>query len=501
MWDGAPGKRDRRAGPPGSTMNATAAEAAEAVRNAPGGPKIGAFFDFDGTLVQGYTANSIYRDRIRKGQVGALELARVIVAAVDGTVLGGDPQTIGTIGFAGLRGRTVDSVADFGERLFVQKIAGTMRPEARDLVRAHLRRGHTVVVASSATRVQIEPVARDLGIPHIVCTELEDENGVLTGRSTTGMLWGERKAGAVRAFARARGIDLRRSYGYANGAEDIAFLGTVGRPYALNPHPMLRRAAEEYGWPVLLLREPKSPGLCAYLGTAGGLVGTNIGLAAGVAFGWLTGDRRRGVNTGIELSTGIGLALAGVKVNVVGAENLWKARPAVFIANHQSTLDVLVLGTLLRRDFTAVAKKEARLDPRMIIIGTLLDPAWIDRSDLTKAKNTLDGVVRRLRAGTSILILPEGTRMPTPRLGRFKKGAFHIALQAGVPIVPIVLRNTGELAWRRSMIVNPGTVDVAVLDPIDTGDWTVDDLDERVAEVRQRVTDTLADWPREVSAP
>jgi len=481
-------------------MNVTAGEVVEAVRNAPGGPEIGAFFDFDGTLVHGYTANSVYQDRIRKGQIGALELARTIVAAVDGTVLGGNPQTIGEIGFAGLKGRTVDSVADVGERLFVQKIAGTIRPEARDLVRAHLRKGHTVVVASSATRVQIEPVARDLGIPHIVCTELEEEGGVLTGHSTTGMLWGERKAGAVRAFARVRGIDLKQSYGYANGAEDIAFLGSVGQPYALNPHPIMRAAAEEYGWPVLVLREPRSPGLRSYLGTAGGLLGTNVGLAAGLAYGWLTGDRRRGVNAGIELSTDFGLALAGVKVNVVGEENLWKARPAVFIANHQSTLDVLVLGKLLRRDFTAVTKKEARLDPRMIVIGAVLDPVWIDRSDLTKAKATLDGVAERLRAGTSILILPEGTRMPTPSLGRFKKGAFHIAMQAGVPIVPIVLRNTGELAWRRSMVVNPGTVDVAVLDPVSTGDWTLDDLDRHVAEVRQRITDTLADWPQEVTA-
>ncbi|GAA3342994.1 HAD-IB family hydrolase [Amorphoplanes nipponensis] len=480
-------------------MTVTAAEVVEAIRTGPAGPEIGAFFDFDGTLVRGYTAGAVLRDRISKGEIGALELARLIVAGLDGTVLGGNPLTIGDISFAALRGRTVDSVAEIGERLFVQRIAGTIRPEVRDVVRAHLRRGHTVVVASSATRVQIEPVARDLGITHLVCTELEAEDGVLTGHSSTGMLWGERKAAAVRAFARDRGIDLKRSYGYANGPEDIAFLGSVGRPYPSNPHPLLHRAAREYDWPVLMLREPRSPGLRAYAGTVGGVVGTNLGLAAGVAYGWLIGDRRRGVNTGIGLSTQVGLGLAGVRLNVVGEENLWKARPAVFVANHQSALDVLVLGALLRRDFTAVAKKEARLDPRMMVIGAVLDPAWIDRSDLTKAKHALDGAVAKLRAGISILILPEGTRMPTPSLGRFKKGAFHIARQAGVPIVPIVLRNTGELAWRRSMVVNPGTVDVAVLEPVETAGWTADELDDRVAEVRRRVTDTLADWPREVT--
>ena len=248
----------------------------------------------------------------------------------------------------------------------------------------------------------------------------------------------------------------------------------------------------------MILREPRSPGPRAYLGTIGAVVGANIGLTAGAAYGLLTGDRRRGVNAGIELASDVGLTLAGVKLDVVGEENLWKARPAVFIANHQSTLDAPVLGALLRRDFTAVAKKEARFDPRMLAIGVVLDPAWIDRSDATKARQTLEGVVQKLRDGVSVLILPEGTRMPTPRVGRFKKGAFHIAIQAGVPIVPIVLRNTGELAWRRSLIINPGTVDVAVLDPIPTTDWTVAGLDQRIAEVRQLFVDTLEDWPEKV---
>lgn len=79
-----------------------------------------------------------------------------------------------------------------------------------------------------------------------------------------------------------------------------------------------------------------------------------------MAYGWLTGDRRRGINTGIGLSADLGLALAGVKLDVVGADNLDRARPAVLVANHQSTLDVLVLGALLRHDITAVAKRERR---------------------------------------------------------------------------------------------------------------------------------------------
>ncbi|MFD0522035.1 lysophospholipid acyltransferase family protein [Paractinoplanes durhamensis] len=61
--------------------------------------------------------------------------------------------------------------------------------------------------------------------------------------------------------------------------------------------------------------------------------------------------------------------------------------------------------------------------------------------------------------------------------------------------MPIVLRNTGELAWRRSLFVNPGTVDVAVLDPSPTTGWAAEDLDSHIAEVRQRIADTLENWP------
>lgn len=471
------------------------AEVLAAIENGPSGPEIGAFFDLDGTLVQGYTAGTFASDRLRRGEVGPGEFARVLLAAVDGTVLGGNPQSVGEVGFASLRGHSEDELNEIAERLFHQKIASTIRSEARAIVRAHLRKGHTVVVASAATRPQIEPVARDLGIGHLLCTELEVEDGILTGRAVEGMLWGDRKAKAVRAFGKEHGIDLPASTAYANGHEDIAFLSSVGHPHALNPHPLLRAAAEQYGWPVVMLQEPRSAGLRSIVRTGAALAGMNVGLAAGVAYGVVTRDRRAGINKGIELATKSALSLGGVKLNVVGRENVEKGRPAVFIGNHQSSLDPVVVGALLEHDVTGVAKKEAKYDPRILMMTLFMDPAFIDRGNVNSAKATLDGVVDKLRGGTSVMIFPEGTRLPTPVLGRFKKGAFHIAMQAGVPIVPIVIRNAGELMWRGATFMNEGTVDVAVLEPIPTHDWTLDDLEKRIAEVRQLYVDTLDDWP------
>jgi putative phosphoserine phosphatase/1-acylglycerol-3-phosphate O-acyltransferase len=105
-----------------------------------------------------------------------------------------------------------------------------------------------------------------------------------------------------------------------------------------------------------------------------------------------------------------------------------------------------------------------------------------------------------MREGYSLAISPEGTRSPTPRMGRFKKGAFHMAMQAGVPIVPVVIRNAGLHLWRGATVMRPGTIDVAVLPPISVSDWRPEELSERVAEVQELFQATLDDWPEAAPA-
>ena len=469
--------------------------AVEAIEAGPSGSQVGAFFDLDGTLVAGYTAATFYGDRLRKGQVSAAEFVRTVVTAVDGELLGGDPTRVADVAFAALRGISEETFSDLGEQLFLQKIAGTIRAEARALVRAHQRMGHTVAVASAATSYQIAPVARDLGIEHLVCTQLEVEDGVLTGQPVGAMLWGRHKAAGVRAFAREHSVSLGESHAYGNGYEDVAFLSSVGYPVALNPHRGLRAAAERLGWTVLDLRDPLTPSLSALGRTVAALGAMNTGAGAGLAIGLLTGDGRRGRNTAINLASTMALTLTGVELNVLNAERLWSHRPAVFVVNHQSALDVLVMGSLLKEDFTVVAKKEARFDPRAMIGSLLIAPAFVDRGDSAQARETLDALVDRIQGGTSLLIFPEGTRSPTPVLGNFRKGAFHLAVQCGVPIVPVVLRNTGELMWRKSKIVHPGVVDVAVLEP--ETDWTTENMNDKVAALHACFVETLARWPEQ----
>jgi putative phosphoserine phosphatase/1-acylglycerol-3-phosphate O-acyltransferase len=474
----------------------TLAERIAEIEAQPEGRGIAAFFDFDGTLIAGYSGNEFYRARLRSGDVGPVELARTLRAVADMRLRGADVEGLMQTAISVWEGRVVDDMEQLSERLMLKRIAGMLFPEALELVDAHRRMGHLVVLASSATRYQVEPLAAELLIDEILCTEVEVVNGVFTGKLASPVRWGEGKADVVREFAAERGLDLGACFAYGNGDEDVAFLETVGNPRPLNPEPGLTKVATERGWPITRLTPRDGNGLRPVVRTAAALTGMAAAAWVGAGVGLLNRSRRVAANVAAGMGSDLALALAGVRLEVTGEENLWSQRPAVFMFNHQSSLDTLVIGSLVRRDFSGIAKKEAARDPRFAPIGALLNVVYIDRANSERAREAMQPVVDRLRHGVSIAIAPEGTRTPTPRLRPFKKGAFHIAMQAGVPIVPIVLRNAGQLMWRGEMVVHPGTLQVAVLEPISTEGWRVEDLDKHVAEVRGLFQATLERWPK-----
>ncbi|MFC4605808.1 HAD-IB family hydrolase [Rhodococcus kronopolitis] len=456
-----------------------------AIAAAPPGPHTLAAFDLDGTLISGYSASVVYRDRLRHFDISVGELLRTTGAAMDTQFRGADVGALMRIGVQALTGRMEDELFEWGQRLFRQEIAGMIYPEVRGLLAAHRRAGHTVLIATSATPYQARFVADDLDIEDVLCTEPEVLDGMLTGELATPALWGEAKARALAGYAEKAGAYLADAFAYSNGHEDVPMLESVGRPVALNPDRGLTRVARAQRWPAVTLRKPQrgvDPVATVRTGVAmGALAATAV---VGASAGILTGNRQLGANLVGTVGPGLSLSLLGIEVKVDGEENAWSHRPAVFMFNHQSSLDLLVLGTLIKRDVTGVAKKEAARDPRFIPIGSLLDVAYVDRSNTAKAKAALQPAVDKLEHGISLVIAPEGTRSPTPKLGRFKKGGFHLALQAGVPIVPVVIHDAGELMWRNSLVAHPGTVHVTVLDAVSTAGWTAEGLDTHVEEVR-----------------
>ena len=470
------------------------------VEAGPRGPEIAAFFDFDGTLIDGYSLGAFARHHLRSGHVTPADIGRMLLIGLRGVTTEDDFEQFFVLGMRSWAGRSEDELAELGERLWSQGVAGSLYPEAWRLVEAHRRAGHTVVLASSATRFQVEPAARAMGVEHVLVTPVEVENGLCTGRPGGPPLWRAGKAAAVREFGAAHGIDMINSYAYSNGDEDVAFLSTVGRARALNPGAGLAAEAARKNWPIAHFRSRGRPGAREVARTLGVIGGTLGGFGTGIALGAVnalvgTGTRRDAVDLALTLGGEFGTALGGVKLDVRGAEHLVDTRPAVFLFNHQSQLDVIIIAKLLRTGFSAVAKKEAANVPGFGLAFRLADVAFVDRADTASAKAALEPAVQRLREGVSLVIAPEGTRSATPALGRFKKGAFHVAMQAGVPIVPIVIRNAGELMWRGASTVREGTVQVTVLPPIPTADWTVDELDKHVEEVRDRYVETLSGWP------
>jgi putative phosphoserine phosphatase/1-acylglycerol-3-phosphate O-acyltransferase len=467
------------------------------IRNGPSGAGTGAFFDFDGTIIQGYSAVAFYRHRMRHFEIGPDEAARTLLAALPRPTKAEQFERIAELGVRSWAGRSEDDLDRLGNKLLVEGIAGALFHDVWQLVRTHLRRGHTVVIASSATRFQVEPMARELGVHHVLCTPVEVEDGICTGRIGGPTLWGPAKADAVRRFADANAIDLAASYAYANGDEDVDFLSTVGHPHVVNPGSGLAVTAARQQWPVLRCVSAKRRLQPLPVGrTAAMWGGFFASVGTGIGLGLVNRNRRQGVDLATSLWGQLGPALGDIRFDVQGAEHLWSHRPAVFLFNHQSSfMDLLISFRLLERDFTIVAKKEIAQLPVIGQLFGLADVAFVDRSNRAKAIEALKPVVQKLRSGISVAVSPEGTRSLTPTVGPFKKGAFRLAMEAGVPIVPVVVRNAGELMWRDSQIARSGRIDVVVHPPIPTCDWTSEELEKRIDEVRQLYVDTLDEWP------
>jgi putative phosphoserine phosphatase/1-acylglycerol-3-phosphate O-acyltransferase len=466
------------------------------VMASPPGPQIGAFFDLDGTLVAGFTAVILTRERVRSRDMGIGELVSMIAAGLEHQFGGMEFEDLIGRATEALRGRSLSDLQQIGERLFAEKIEKRIYPEMRDLVHAHMQRGHTVVLSSSALTIQVDPVARYLGIPNTLTNRFEvDEDGVLTGKVVAPILWGPGKAHAVQEFAAEHDIDLQDSYFYADGNEDVALMYLVGNPRPTNPGDKMAEVARKRGWPILEFSSRGGGGLAGQVRTLLG-IGTLVPAAYGaVGWGLLTRSRRRGVNFFTTAFPNLLLAANGVELNVLGRENLTKTRPAVFIFNHRNNFDPVIVGSLVKDNWTGVGKKELQNDPLMGTLGKLVDTVFIDRDDPKAAVESLKQAEELARKGLSVVIAPEGTRLDTRSVGPFKKGPFRLAMSAGVPIVPIIIRNAEVIAARDSSTLHPGTVDIVVCPPVSVQDWTLEALPEHIAGIRQLYVDTLAQWP------
>ena len=312
-------------------------------------------------------------------------------------------------------------------------------------------------------------------------------------------MWGPGKEAAVRAFVRKRKAKLADTWFYADGDEEIGLMEAVGHAVPTNPGRALAAAAKANGWGVLRhdSRGKTTPELLTRFAT--GLFSLMPLLYTGFAWGMMTRDKRAGANMALPAWADSVLLASNVKLNVVGKKHLWAQRPAVFLFNHRNNFDAFFVGTLVRTDLAAVGKAELKTNPITRMMAQFMPVAFVERTGGTAAEaaKALKPVTELIEQGYSIMIAPEGTRVRdmTVPLGPFKKGPFHMAMQAGVPVIPIVIRNALDVGGRDAKLMRSGTVDIAVLPPVQTGDWNARTMDKHVAEVRQMYLDTLESWP------
>lgn len=160
------------------------------------------------------------------------------------------------------------------------------------------------------------------------------------------------------------------------------------------------------------------------------------------------------------------LALSGVRVRVSGAENLAPNQSYVFVANHYSYFDTAAMFAYTGKKMGVIAKKELKKLP---IAGRFMDYVnilAIDRSNAQRAIETMNFAREQMKKGISIAVFAEGTRAVRGEFLPFKKGAFHLALETGFSIVPVVYKNTDILMGKKRLFATPGVLEMKMLPPI-----------------------------------
>lgn len=448
------------------------------------GPHIVAYFDLDRTLINDFSAKRFLRTRLLSGKTTAAEYITQFMTALAFSFGSRDFELLTKMAAMGVKGIPEKAFKKLGQAVFDEFLADTLYPESKALVKDHQDRGHQVVIVSAATTYQIAPIAKALGISHVYGTEMQVRNGKFTGRIDE-MCWGEGKARAARDFARKHHTDLSKSYFYSDSFDDYPLFKIVGNPVATNPDQRLSQVAFENDWPILRFEKPGQKPIIDGLRTSLAVASIYPSAIKGAFKGLLTLSRRAAADATFASIGDLGTRFAGLDISVRGKHNLTDIRPAVFCFNHQNAADFFIIMKLLRHDFTGIAKKELEKTP----IGPIfkaLGAIYIDRSDKDKAIEDLKPAVDALKEGISVAIAPEGTRSGNATLGPFKSGAFHLAIQAGVPIVPIVIKNAYQAMSKGSFMLRPTHIEVVVLSPVDTALWKTKNIRQYKEKIRNQ---------------
>ena len=193
-----------------------------------------------------------------------------------------------------------------------------------------------------------------------------------------------------------------------------------------------------------------------------------------------------------RFGAGLWLRFSGVRVEVKGLELLDPKQTYVFVSNHRSYLDTATLFIFTGRRIGLLAKKELLKVPVLGVGMGFVNVMAIDRSNRESAIRTTEAAAGRIRSGISFGVFVEGTRAKPGELLPFKKGAFYMARQAGVPVVPVAIKHSDELMGKGTGEAKSGTIEMVLLEPVPTNDVTTDDdVNKLIGNVRGSIAKEL----------
>ncbi len=190
------------------------------------------------------------------------------------------------------------------------------------------------------------------------------------------------------------------------------------------------------------------------------------------------------------------LRCSGVQVVLQNAEAIDPTRPQILVANHGSWFDVLALAAFLPGRYVFVAKRELEGVPLFGAAVRACGHIFIDRQDHTRAVESLEGARRALEeTRPTIIMFPEGTRSATGELQPFKKGAFVLAIQTGVEVVPAAISGSRAVMRKHAWRIRPGTVRVRFGTPIPVGEYGLGQRDELTGRARAALLQLRSEDP------
>jgi len=178
-------------------------------------------------------------------------------------------------------------------------------------------------------------------------------------------------------------------------------------------------------------------------------------------------------------------------VHTTGRENIDRNSSYVIISNHQSIYDIFLIYGWLGIDIKWVMKKELAKIPGIGFGSKKVGHIFLDRSNSRVALDSLNDAKRKLVNGTSVVIFPEGTRSTTGQPGNFKKGAFKLALDLALPILPITIIGTQRILPSGTLDLRPGKVSMIIHKPIDIGLYSEDRMKELIEKARDIIATPL----------